>query len=70
MLMNSKKSFNEQALFIVQSGSTTAIFAILAIAVRINKAAIQFNFMAIMGVRIATTFLLLYLITADVQGFE
>ncbi len=64
------KPFNEQALFIIQTGSLTATFAMLSLAIKINLAAVQFGLMALVGVRIAVTFLLLHLITNDVEGFE
>ncbi len=68
--MSVKKPFNEQALFITQTGSLTATFAILCLAIRINLAAVQFGLMTLVGGRIVVTFLLLQLIWNDVEGFE
>ena len=70
VIMKAKKPFNEQALFIIQAGSLAATFAAITLAIKINQKVVEFSFMALVGVRIAVTFLVLHLIATEVEGFE
>ena len=70
LTLNASKPFNEQAIFIAQVGSLAVTLIILCIADIMNVSAVSFFYISIVGVRAAITFLVLYLIKSDTQGFD
>ena len=70
LILYEGKPFNEQVLFIAQAGSLAVTLILLCIADKLNLSAVNYFYISIVGVRVAVTFLLLYLIQSDTQGFE
>ena len=65
-----EKSFSDQALYIVQTGSFVATLLLLWIATKVNLAFTDYCTLALISVRATTTFVLLHLIESGAEGFQ
>jgi len=68
--MNYDTSFNEQALFIMHSGSVSVNLIVVCILIKIKLRLVDFALVCIIGVRCIETFLVLHLIEINAPGFD
>ena len=64
------KPFDTKLQFIAQTGSVALTLVFLCIADYLSPKAMNYFYISIIGVRVAVTFVLMYLIKSDTQGFE